>query len=307
MRVQTTVANDGNAPRPVGVRVRIEAPDGSAAATLDAPTQTIAPGERATFTLDVPIDAPKRWDLEQPHLYRAIATVLADGQPLDSDAVTFGIRDARFEAATGFWLNGRNLKMKGDCLHHDGGAVGAAVPLRVWERRLQRLKALGVNAVRTAHNPPDPGFLDLTDRLGLLVMDEVWDAWTIGKNHANYGVHLLFPEWWEADTRDTVRRARTPPRVSLWSAPNEIHDTPIPDLAKRVLRGLLDVFHANDPSRPVTQGLFRPNVSKDYDNGLADMLDVVGQNYREKELVAAHEQKPTRKVIGTENRHDRDV
>jgi beta-galactosidase len=306
VRVQTTVANDGKSPRPVAVRVTIEGPDGRA--TVDAsPPQTISAGERATLTQEIAIDAPRRWDLERPHLYRAVGTVLADGQSVDSDAATFGIRDARFEAATGFWLNGRNLKLKGVCLHHDGGAVGAAVPLRVWERRLQRLKALGVNAIRTAHNPPDPGFLDLTDRMGFLVMDEVWDAWTIGKNHANYGVHLLFPDWWEADTRDTVLRDRNHPSVALWSAGNEIHDTPIPDLAQRILRGLLDVFHANDPSRPVTQGLFRPNVSKDYDNGLADMLDVVGQNYREKELVAAYHQKPTRKVLGTENRHERDV
>jgi beta-galactosidase len=289
------------------VRVTIQAPDGRAAASVDGLAQTIAPGESATFTQEVAIDAPRRWDLERPDLYRAAAVVLADGQPVDGGTTAFGIRDARFEAATGFWLNGRNLKLKGVCLHHDGGAVGAAVPRRVWERRLQRLKALGVNAIRTAHNPPDPGFLDLTDRLGFLVMDEVWDAWTIGKNHANYGVHLLFPDWWEADTRDTVRRDRNHPSVVLWSAGNEIHDTPYPDLAKRILRGLLDVFHAQDPSRPVTQGLFRPNVSKDYENGLADMLDVVGQNYREQELVAAYRQKPTRKVIGTENRHDRDV
>jgi beta-galactosidase len=307
VRIQTTVANEGVAARPVGVRVTIEAPDGRVAATVDAPAQTIVAGSHATLTQEVAIDAPLRWDLERPHLYRAIAVVLADGQPVDSDTTAFGIRDARFESATGFWLNGRNLKMKGACLHHDGGAVGAAVPLRVWERRLQRLKALGVNAIRTAHNPPDPGFLDLTDRLGFLVMDEVWDAWTIGKNHANYGVHLLFPDWWEADTRDTVRRDRNHASVVLWSAGNEIHDTPLPDLAKRILRGLLDVFHEHDPSRPVTQGLFRPNVSKDYDNGLADMLDVVGQNYREKELVAAYQQKPTRKVVGTENRHEREV
>jgi beta-galactosidase len=307
VRVQCAVANDGKEARPVALRVTIEGPDGRSVASADAPAQTIAPGARGTFTQEVPVDAPKRWDLASPHLYRAIAVVHADGRPVDADATAFGIRDARFEAATGFWLNGRNLKMKGVCLHHDGGAVGAAVPIRVWERRLQRLKALGVNAVRTAHNPPDPAFLDLADRMGVLVMDEVWDAWTIGKNHANYGVHLLFPEWWEADTRDTVLRDRNHPSVVVWSAGNEIHDTPFPDLAKRVLRGLLAVFHANDPSRPVTQGLFRPNVSKDYDNGLADMLDVVGQNYREKELIAAYRQKPTRRVLGTENRHERDV
>ena len=307
VRIQVTLANDDTVHRLVAVHLTVTAPDGSAAATPAGIGQAIAPGERATFTQVVQVDAPRLWDPDHPHLYRATASVSADGRPVDSETATFGIRDARFEAATGFWLNGRNLKLKGVCLHHDGGAVGAAVPLRVWERRLQKLKALGVNALRTAHNPPDPRFLDLTDRLGFLVMAEVWDAWTLGKNHANYGVHLLFPDWWEADTRDTVLRDRNHASVVLWSAGNEIHDTQVPDLAKRVLRGLLDVFHRQDPSRPVTQGLFRPNVSKDYDNGLADLLDVVGQNYREPELVAAHQQKPKRKVIGTENRHERDV
>ena len=233
--------------------------------------------------------------------------MVVDGEVIDDQTASFGIRDARFEPATGFWLNGRNFKILGVNLHHDGGAVGAAVPLSVWERRLKSLKELGVNAIRTAHNPPSPDFLDLTDRLGFLVMDEMWDAWTVGKPNANYGVHLIFKEWWEDDTRDTVLRDRNHPSIVLYSTGNEIHDTPFPDLAKPILKGLVDVFHANDPSRPVTQGLFRPNISKDYDNGLADMLDVVGQNYRENELIAAYRQKPTRKVIGTENRHERDA
>jgi beta-galactosidase len=307
VHVRTTVQNESPDAREVAVRVTITGPDGREVAALLSPARTIGAGGGGAFQTEVPVPRARQWDLDHPDLYRATVTVLADGRAVDETGSTFGFREARFEPASGFWLNGQNLKLKGVCLHHDGGAVGAAVPLGVWERRLLRLKALGVNAVRTAHNPPDPGFLDLTDRLGLLVMDEVWDAWTVGKNHANYGVHLLFPEWWEADTRDTVQRDRNHPSVVLWSAGNEIHDTPYPERAKRILKGLLDVFHGHDPSRPVTQGLFRPNVSKDYDNGLADMLDVIGQNYREKELVAAHEQKPTRRVIGTENRHDREV
>lgn len=307
VHVRATVQNEAAEAREVALRVAIAGPDGNEITTVEQPPRRIDAGGGAAFQHDIPLPRPRQWDLDHPDLYRVTALVLVDGRVADTESTTFGIREARFEAASGFWLNGQNLKLKGVCLHHDGGAVGAAVPLGVWERRLRRLKALGVNAVRTAHNPPDPGFLDLTDRLGLLVMDELWDAWTVGKNHANYGVHLLFPEWWEADTRDTVQRDRNHPSVVLWSAGNEIHDTPYPDRAKRTLKGLLDVFHGHDPSRPVTQGLFRPNVSKDYDNGLADMLDVVGQNYREQELVAAHEQKPTRKVIGTENRHEREV
>jgi beta-galactosidase len=307
VRVKAEVTNESGTARDVSLRLSLLDPSGRAVASRDSAAQRLEPGARVSFTEDLSLASPKRWDLANPHLYRAAASVLSDGVVLDDDRATFGIRDARFEPATGFWLNGRNLKVKGVNLHHDGGAVGAAVPIRVWERRLERLKELGVNAIRTAHNPPSPDFLDLADRLGFLVMDEVWDAWTVGKPNANYGVHLIFNEWWERDTRDTVLRDRNHPSIILYSTGNEIHDTPWPDIAKPILKGLVDVFHATDPSRPVTQGLFRPNISKDYDNGLADMLDVVGQNYRENELIAAYRQKPTRKVIGTENRHERDA
>jgi beta-galactosidase len=160
-----------------------------------------------------------------------------------------------------------------------------------------------VNAIRTAHNPPAPEFLDLCDRMGFLVMDELFDAWTVAKNPFDY--HLYFREWAQRDVRDTVRRDRNHPSVIIYSAGNEIHDTPKAELAKEILTGLVATFHEHDPSRPVTQGLFRPNVSHDYDNGLADLLDVIGQNYREKEILAAHEQKPSRKILGTENSHDR--
>jgi beta-galactosidase len=115
---------------------------------------------------------------------------------------------------------------------------------------------------------------------------------------------LYFREWSKRDVRDTVRRDRNHPSVIIYSAGNEIHDTPKPEIAIPILRGLVETFHENDSTRPVTQGLFRPNVSKDYENGLADILDVVGQNYREKEILAAHKQKPTRKILGTENTHD---
>jgi len=159
-----------------------------------------------------------------------------------------------------------------------------------------------VNAIRTAHNPPSPDFLDLCDRMGFLVMDETFDCWTVGKNPYDY--HLYFREWFKTDARDMVLRDRNHPSIIIYSAGNEIHDTPNAELAKNILRGLVDEFHRNDPTRPVTQGLFRPNVSHDYDNGLADLLDVVGQNYREQEILAAYRQKRTRKILGTENTHE---
>jgi beta-galactosidase len=230
---------------------------------------------------------------------------MSRGGVVDSGDVSFGIRDARFEAATGFWLNGRSLRIKGVCVHGDGSAFGAAVPLGVWERRLGALRRLGVNAIRTAHNPPDPGFLDLCDRMGFLVMDEMFDCWTVAKNPYDY--HLFFSEWSKVDTRDTVRRDRNHPSVVLWSAGNEIHDTPQAELSKRILSGLVRVFHDNDPTRPVTQALFRPNISHDYDDGLADLLDVIGTNYRNSELLAAHAARPERKIIGTEMGQSLDV
>ncbi|MEP9403165.1 glycoside hydrolase family 2 TIM barrel-domain containing protein [Sphingomonas silueang] len=291
---------------PVGARleVAITDPAGRAVARGASAPATVAAGRTATLLGEVTLANPRRWDIADPALYRAdVRIVAADGQVLDTEPVRFGVREARFDPATGFWLNGRNFKLKGVALHHDGGAVGAAVPLDVWRQRLGALKAQGVNAVRTAHNVPAPEFLDLTDELGLIVMDELFDQWNVAKTPEDY--HLFFGDWHKRDTLDMVRRDRNHPGIVLWSAGNEIHDTAYPVQAKAALRSILDIVHAADPSRPVTMALFRPNVTRDYDNGLADMLDVVGQNYRENELIAASRQNPKRSIVGTENAHNR--
>ena len=309
VRVKSTAVNESGAPQRIALEITLNAPDGRPAGAIVTPEQTIAKGERGAFTAEISVPAPQLWDLDHPSLYRAVVRVRtgpAAGkrvEVLDDEEVQFGIREFHFDAATGFWLNGRNFKIKGVAIHGDGGAFGIAVPNAIWERRLAALRALGVNAIRTAHNPPSPEFLDLCDRMGFLVMDELFDCWTVGKNPYDY--HLDFEQWSSIDTRDTVRRDRNHPSIVLWSAGNEIHDTPQAELAHGILARLLAVFHDNDPSRPVTQALFRPNVSHDYDNGLADMLDVVGQNYRESEILAAHAQKPSRAILGTENHHDR--
>ena len=307
VRVAGTVVNQGDTPRMVALEIAVFAPDGKAVKAVEAKPQTVAPGKQVDFEEEIAVQAPDRWDVNHGALYRAAARV-RDGKTaavLDDESVSFGFREFHFDADTGFWLNGRNLKIKGAALHHDGGAVGAAVPLRVWERRLELLREVGVNAIRTAHNPPAPEFLDLCDRMGFLVMDELFDCWTVAKNPYDY--HLYFREWSKTDTRDTVWRDRSHPSVILYSAGNEIRDTPHADLAKQILTGLVDVFHAADPTRPVTQALFRPNVSHDYDDGLADLLDVVGQNYRENEILAAHAARPARKILGTENQLGRPV
>jgi beta-galactosidase len=302
VHVRGTVVNQADAAREVALRLTLLAPDGQAGQTVETAARNIPAGQTAVFDQDLAVSSPECWDVDHPALYRVLTEVRAAGATLDDETTPFGIREARFDAATGFWLNGRNLKLKGVCLHDDASAFGMAVPLGAWTRRLAELKQLGVNAIRTAHNPPAPEFLDLCDRMGFLVMDELFDCWTVAKNPYDY--HLYFNEWSQIDVRDTVRRDRNHPGIILYSAGNEIHDTPKADLAKRILAGLIAVFHENDPTRPVTQALLRPERSHDYDDGLADMLDVIGTNYRANELIAAHAAKPARKILGTENRHD---
>jgi beta-galactosidase len=308
VHVRTTVSNQSESEVRVSLHVRLKGPGGDLLASVPAqlpPECELAAGQSVDLETDITVPHPVRWDVERPALYRALVRVEARGVLLDTDEASFGVREATFEPATGFWLNGRNLKIKGVCLHGDGGAFGAAVPLTVWENRLAALKELGVNAIRTAHNPPDPGFLDLCDRMGLLVMDEMFDCWEVAKNPFDY--HLSFDAWSQIDTRDIVRRDRNHPCVVLWSAGNEIHDTPQAESSKRILAGLVRVFHENDPTRPVTQALFRPNISHDYDDGLADLLDVIGTNYRNSELLAAHAARPERRIIGTEMGQGLDV
>lgn len=308
IRVQTTVCNTSGQDREITVRARIQgpphsAPDGRYACSGDSGLVTVRAGKTADVSFDVTLPwAPQLWDVTHPDLHTAVVQVNTAGQTLDEETLAFGIRDAKFTAEQGFVLNGRKVLLKGVCLHHDGGALGAAVPLSVWERRLKGLQELGVNAIRTSHNPVAPEFLDLCDRLGLLVMDEFFDCWTVGKNPYDY--HLYFNDWSLTDLRDTVRRDRNHPSIIVYSAGNEIHDTPKPELAKRILAGLVKAYHENDPTRPVTQALFRPNSSGDYTNGLADLLDVVGTNYRDQELLAAQRAHPGWKIVGTEQQHD---
>lgn len=305
VRIQSRAVNQSPTSQIAALQVTVFDSTGRSVAAAESPAQTISPDQSSAFEIQVSLARPLLWDLNTPHLYRAVVRLRSRDIFLDEETVSLGIREARFEAATGFWLNGKNLKLKGACVHHDGGAFGAAVPRSIWESRLNALKRLGVNAIRTAHNPPSPEFLDLCDHLGLLVMDELFDMWTVAKNPHDY--HRHFREWSQRDLRDTVRRDRNHPSVILYSAGNEIHDTPQEKLAYEILRELVAVFHSEDPTRPVTQALFRPNVSHDYDNGLADLLDVVGTNYRDLELLAAHQAKPSRKILGTEQSHERRV
>jgi beta-galactosidase len=160
-----------------------------------------------------------------------------------------------------------------------------------------------VNGIRTSHNAVAPEFLDLCDRLGFLVMDETFDTWNAAKPNAEKGYNLYFTDWWERDTRDIIMRDRNHPSIVIYSVGNEIHDNLNDSTGFRKYKMQQDLIHSLDPTRPVTMALFRPANSHVYENGLAAMMDVVGQNYRENELIAAHEKHPEWKVIGTENTH----
>jgi beta-galactosidase len=265
-------------------------------------TKKIEAGSSVTVDQKVIVSKPFLWSIETPDMYRLVTKVSEGKSVIDQQTTNFGIRSIRYDAAKGFFLNGKSVKMYGVCLHHDGGGVGAAVPLGVWEYRFNKLKEAGINAIRTSHNPMAPEFYDLCDRMGFLVMNENFDTWEYSKNPFDY--HLYFNDWWEKDLSRMVVRDRNHPSVVLYSVGNEIRDNLNNEDGFRKYKQQQDLIHKLDPTRPVTMALFRPNVSGVYNNGFADMMDIVGQNYRPGELLAAHKQNPNRIVIGTENVHD---
>ncbi|HUJ45113.1 MAG TPA: glycoside hydrolase family 2 TIM barrel-domain containing protein [Opitutaceae bacterium] len=268
----------------------------------------LAAGSEREFDQTVTLGHPRRWSPDTPELYRLRSRVVVGGRIVDETVTPFGVRQCEFDAARGFLLNHEPVKLRGMCLHHDGGAVGAAVPEAVWARRLRLLKEMGCNAVRTAHNPPAPEFLDLCDRLGLLVMDEAFDEWTIRKPQIAHGYSSYFNDWYERDLTAMIHRDRNHPCVVLWSAGNEIGEQEA-NAGPEVLRKLIAVFHREDPTRPVTVAM--DNIFNQHGRAPAaftDQLDVVGYNYvdrwgtrRETQYRDDHDQFPQRKFIGTED------
>ncbi|WP_304196764.1 glycoside hydrolase family 2 TIM barrel-domain containing protein [Flavobacterium alvei] len=265
--------------------------------------ENIAANTTSNLAKEIEVQNPKLWDIEAPNLYTVVTKLYSETTLVDNQTISIGIKNAEFRADTGFWLNNKNYKIKGVCLHHDGGAVGAAVPLGVWKERLKKLKEVGVNGIRTSHNPVAPEFLDLCDQMGFVVMDETFDTWTAAKHNGEKGYNLIFKEWWEQDTKDMVLRDRNHPSIVIYSIGNEVHDDLSYPEGFKGYKMQEDVVKKYDNTRPVTMALFRPANSKVYLSGFADHMEIVGQNYRENELIAAHEAHPTWKVIGTENTH----
>lgn len=302
INVKSKVFNQTNKSISFIVKTIILDPSGKTIKSIENKS-TAAPGSYVLISQDVEVINPQLWSFEKPFLYKAFSKISLGRVVIDDDINDFGIRKAKFESASGFWLNDRNIKLKGVCLHHDGGAVGAAVPLGMWKRRLSLLKEIGVNAIRTSHNPVAPEFLDLCDKMGFAVMDETFDTWTAKKPNGENGYNLYFNQWWDKDTKDMVMRDRNHPSIIIYSVGNEIHDNLDSPEGLKKYKDQQDLIHKYDNTRPVTMALFRPAVSHVYTNGLAQIMDVVGQNYRENELISAHESHPEWKVIGTENTH----
>ncbi len=303
--IHTHVENDGRTGRSGILRTLILDAEGGEVARTDA-TFSLAPRANVEIERRLQVKAPRLWAVETPTLYTLRSEVLDGGRVVDVTATPFGIRTIAFDNDRGFLLNGVRVKMRGVNLHHDGGAVGAAVPERISERRLELLKAMGANAIRTSHNPPAPEFLDLCDRLGFLVMAEAFDEWTIGK--VPHGYHEHFAEWSERDLTDFIHRDRNHPSIVLWSAGNEIGEQSAPDGAQ-VLSRLVGIFHREDPTRPVTTG--NDQIYADGHPATLAFLnaeDIVGYNYvdrwhERREIFAEPDRHdyPDWKMVGTES------
>jgi len=236
---------------------------------------------------------PSRWDVDDPYMYTAVSTIYENELLIDEYETPFGIRDFRFDPENGFFLNGRHLKLNGVNLHHGLGPLGIAVNKRAIERQLEIMKEMGVNAIRTAHNPPAPEQLDLCDQMGILVIDETFDEWTVPKIPNGY--NLLFDEWSDKDTRAMLYRDRNHPSIILWSIGNEIPELDSESGVANAKR-FADICHEMDPTRPVTAGVhLTTDVTK-----LIDILDVVGLNYWQDRYELLHESFPDKVLLPTE-------
>jgi len=236
---------------------------------------TIPAGQTSAVPLKLTVASPQRWDVSRPYLYQAVTTVRQGTEVLDRYVTPFGIRTIEFTREQGFLLNGRHLKIQGVCNHHDLGALGAAVSRRAIERQLEIMKSMGVNGIRTSHNPPAPELLEACDRMGLVVMDEAFDMWRIPKKRNGYSKY--FADWAETDMRDMIRRDRNHPSIILWSIGNEI-----PEQNKangwETAKMLSGIAHEEDSTRPTTSAM---NEWEDaIKNHFADQVDVKGFNYQ---------------------------
>jgi hypothetical protein len=303
--------------------------------TIKKASQKISiPGASSKIvTQNMDIFGPKLWDTENPNLYSLI-TVVEGADVLDREETPVGFRSIRFDSDKGFFLNGKNLKLKGICMHHEAGTLGSAVPRQVIIRRLDILKEAGCNAIRTSHNPFSSDFLELCDEKGFLVIGEAFDEWELPKKKwiegwnvgtpGKEGYSASFNVWAAIDLKDMILRDRNHPSIIMWSIGNEIdypndpytspvlnteanpqswakYDEKLPNASRlgEIARDLVSVVKKLDTSRPVTAGL--ASVLMSNETGYAAALDVTGYNYQEFRYAADHQKYPKRIIYGSEN------
>ncbi|RCR69781.1 glycoside hydrolase family 2 TIM barrel-domain containing protein [Larkinella punicea] len=300
VQVLTAVENQSGNAMPVSVQITVFAPNGKPVAKTQQ-TVAVAAHGKGEATQRLTVTTPQRWSPERPDLYRTRVVLFSGKKRLDSVTTAFGIRSIQFSAKTGFVLNGKRVMLKGGCVHHDNGPLGAAAIDRAEERKVELLKANGFNAVRASHNPPSTAFLDACDRLGLLVIDEAFDMWQRPKKPQDY--HRFFDDWWQQDLQAMILRDRNHPSVILWSIGNEINERAEPS-GLAITKKLADETRRLDPTRPVTEALcvFWEHPGKvwtDSDPAFA-LLDVGGYNYEWKNYESDHQRHPERIILGTE-------
>ncbi|MCD7962687.1 MAG: DUF4982 domain-containing protein [Rikenellaceae bacterium] len=294
--VSTDVENHTGQPADVAVITEIKEPNGK----LITKSIRIKRAAEEKFTLHdtMEIYAPILWSPNRPALYTVVTSIIKRDESeelLDQYETPFGIRSVEFDTDKGFIFNGEITQMKGVCLHHDLGPLGAAVNYRATERQIQLLKSMGCNAIRTAHNPASPELIQLCDRMGMFVIEEAFDEWKAGKNKNGYS--LVFDEWAGKDIISMIHRDRNSPSIVLWSIGNEIREQ-VQSGGGQVAKYLADICRREDPTRLTTAGFDRHRYA--FQNGLAEAIDVVGFNYKPHDYAWAKETYPGVILYGSE-------
>ncbi len=301
VHVATNISNEKNEKADIKVTAKLIDADNKIVGESET-SSSINANDKTRVILNIPIKSSRLWSLDSPYLYKAEVTVSANGKTEDGTTTSFGIRAISFSAENGFRLNGKEIKLKGGCVHHDNGILGAAAIDRAEERRIELLKANGYNAVRSSHCPPSPAFLNACDRLGMLVIDEAFDMWEKPKNPDDY--HKFFDEWWERDLSSMVLRDRNHPSIVLWSIGNEIQER-ADSSGLAIIKKFRPVVNQLDSTRRITSAVceFWDNPGKKWQATAPTfaLLDVGGYNYQWYQYESDHKQFPNRIMVGTES------
>ena len=295
VNVSCEIKNSSDKARSVGVLVRILDADGKQVAKAGSKLKLAA---NASSSVEQPlkVKAPALWSIDSPTLYTAQVEIGFEGNSVDTVSIPFGIRSLEFSAEKGFLLNGKPTLLKGGCIHHDNGALGAAAIDRAEERKVELLKASGFNAIRSAHNPPSTALLNACDRLGVLVIDEAFDQWHEAKEHNAEGYQIFFDEWYQRDIASMIRRDRNHPSIIMWSIGNEIPEQFRAEATQKALR---EAVLLHDTTRPITQGIC--NYGNENKDPGYKYLDVGGYNYLPDDYEKDHERFPERIMFCTES------